>query len=773
MRGAGGRGNTLSEMECFKCGQRGHLKVNCPRLWGRGGGYPQEADVAQQIALLSNAVAELKAGWAATKAPEPSPTSWVGAARSETAPGRGGGTATPWVGRAASPGGRGGANTATAAGETRPAAASGTTPSELAKGGGPTGRAAKYTTHPAAEYIRATAAAEELIAKIAAEKAAMFTKAGKFLWELVPKFLPVDRAMFACPAPRCTHASPDAKAIYEHLLRVHPEIKNRCPVEIPPLNGEGIMMVEKACVPVAVGNALAHIMASGGVELTPTHNHAFRAKTVGSTTAMLAALGFTAPGALPTGVAPATAAFIGQSYALTTAFDTAQGTVTECPVCNRRLAGNTAPVPGPLAILRHIPREGAQENPTQAEINTHCHVQLNAPGVFCSGNPEQNRAHPAAQCINITARAFNTMAVLIVAASRGKLEGFSEAPKNIILPTQNGSQEFEPVAVICAETPQHVVTFVPLENTDPGGEGDKKWWRMDGANCKVVPEGAGGMDPRKIHAVFYRITPEEPESEGEEEGEYPDEADETPGASGANGGAQTGAGRGPTRPTTEQPRGYQTGPGDVGEVFGQAEDDGEDGGGPQAPQQTGETQAAAAGEGWQNFSHSVIATVPRSGVSCPVGGCETRVDGPRVNETMRQHLATHHRNSERAMIPNEALIQRGLVRCEMCCAVFSASKQARNGHRAGCGGGGQGVLAGRGAVQLDGGAGFLALGGAGGGGRQDAGGRGGTSPSGTMAAIRAKGGAGAGAGARGGPQNGDRDERGDLTSAGAFRVTIP
>ncbi|PWV00377.1 putative SLACS retrotransposable element [Trypanosoma cruzi] len=77
-----------------------------------------------------------------------------------------------------------------------------------------------------------------------------------------------------------------------------------------------------------------------------------------------------------------------------------------------------------------------------------------------------------------------------------------------------------------------------------------------------------------------------------------------------------------------------------------------------------------------HFSHDKTPAL-LDPVWCLAGGCHHSFSGPRRGEHLRSHIHAVHRKQERMDITNEALISQGLVRCDACGEVCSASLRAR------------------------------------------------------------------------------------------------
>ncbi|KAF8307776.1 putative SLACS retrotransposable element [Trypanosoma cruzi] len=89
-------------------------------------------------------------------------------------------------------------------------------------------------------------------------------------------------------------------------------------------------------------------------------------------------------------------------------------------------------------------------------------------------------------------------------------------------------------------------------------------------------------------------------------------------------------------------------------------------------------------DGGHPFSHDKTPAL-LDPVWCLAGGCHHKFSGPRRGEHLRSHIHAVHRKQERMDITNEALISQGLVRCDACGEVCSASLRARAAHRPRCG----------------------------------------------------------------------------------------
>ncbi|PWU85430.1 putative SLACS retrotransposable element [Trypanosoma cruzi] len=89
-------------------------------------------------------------------------------------------------------------------------------------------------------------------------------------------------------------------------------------------------------------------------------------------------------------------------------------------------------------------------------------------------------------------------------------------------------------------------------------------------------------------------------------------------------------------------------------------------------------------DGGHPFSHDKTPAL-LDPVWCLAGGCHHSFSGPRRGEHLRSHIHAVHRKQERMDITNEALISQGLVRCDACGEVCSASLRARAAHRPRCG----------------------------------------------------------------------------------------
>nr|pir retrovirus-related hypothetical protein 2 - Trypanosoma cruzi retrotransposon [Trypanosoma cruzi]AAA30239.1 reverse transcriptase endonuclease [Trypanosoma cruzi] len=89
-------------------------------------------------------------------------------------------------------------------------------------------------------------------------------------------------------------------------------------------------------------------------------------------------------------------------------------------------------------------------------------------------------------------------------------------------------------------------------------------------------------------------------------------------------------------------------------------------------------------DGGHPFSHDKTTRL-LDPVWCLAGGCHHKFSGPRRGEHLRSHIHAVHRKQERMDITNEALISQGLVRCDACGEVCSASLRARAAHRPRCG----------------------------------------------------------------------------------------
>ncbi|PWU82999.1 putative SLACS retrotransposable element [Trypanosoma cruzi] len=89
-------------------------------------------------------------------------------------------------------------------------------------------------------------------------------------------------------------------------------------------------------------------------------------------------------------------------------------------------------------------------------------------------------------------------------------------------------------------------------------------------------------------------------------------------------------------------------------------------------------------DGGHPFSHDKTPAL-LDPVWCLAGGCHHSFSGLRRGEHLRSHIHAVHRKQERMDITNEALISQGLVRCDACGEVCSASLRARAAHRPRCG----------------------------------------------------------------------------------------
>ncbi|PWU83069.1 putative SLACS reverse transcriptase [Trypanosoma cruzi] len=89
-------------------------------------------------------------------------------------------------------------------------------------------------------------------------------------------------------------------------------------------------------------------------------------------------------------------------------------------------------------------------------------------------------------------------------------------------------------------------------------------------------------------------------------------------------------------------------------------------------------------DGGHPFSHDKTPAL-LDPVWCLAGGCHHKFSGPRRGEQLRSHIHAVHHKQERMDITNEALISQGLVRCDACGEVCSASLRARAAHRPRCG----------------------------------------------------------------------------------------
>ncbi|PWU85138.1 putative SLACS retrotransposable element [Trypanosoma cruzi] len=113
---------------------------------------------------------------------------------------------------------------------------------------------------------------------------------------------------------------------------------------------------------------------------------------------------------------------------------------------------------------------------------------------------------------------------------------------------------------------------------------------------------------------------------------------------------------------------------------------GDGGGGVGGDEGESETPRHTTGQedGGHPFSHDKTPAL-LDPVWCLAGGCHHSFSGPRRGEHLRSHIHAVHRKQERMDITNEALISQGLVRCDACGEVCSASLRARAAHRPRCG----------------------------------------------------------------------------------------
>lgn len=559
-----------------------------------------------------------------------------------------------------------------------------TTPTVRHKGTQPTRQ-----SQPRINPHKVALALAELEMEAVAKKYAQYTQ---MLADRMALWNACHQGMNKYHCPVCAFTRHSESEVLQHCRRAHPE-RGHCFPYIIRTGGHSTCQVDKSCSLNAVLSVLSHYDEED--QFASIVRNTYVSPSPKAATKLVRALEVEMP------LAPATVLerLIANDPTLSTLFATQTVSATGCPECGWTTATPATHNPDCPAIFVLKPSKRAPFQFTASTLAEHYRQVRTDATCLCQGVQKGMPHHPNAMTHTVSS-IFGDAVAVEFGHWDTVATGVDEIPFTLLLPHGNGTSEYRLVGLVATTSASHVAAYIP---TKPANE---EWVVIDGMTQQKLRT---ALNTRRVVLCLYRrYDPPFDVNSGTMDAEEDVGDDRLRGVASAvtrtpplgrdaRGRVCYGQPTNKVRATQEQtnshtnaqPYTVETSEGDcssdrdtLSSSTRGAEEEDDAVIDPFLVSQTATTPGSDRPK--PCFLHDSTGA-PADPVACTVGGCHHEFQGPRRGEHLRSHIHAVHQRHERMSITNTDLIAQGLVRCDTCGEIISASIRARQAHQTRCG----------------------------------------------------------------------------------------